>query len=223
MRRFHSLWLVICVFSLLGSILVGRVLEAKGGAEQLGDEPPYLPSPTFLRHASLGYRAMVADLLWIRTTQYFGKELETPKEREKKYRYLLPLLELTVSLDPQFIDAYRLGGLLLIVVRRPEEAIALYEKGYAANPDRWENPHDLGRLYYLELKDYEKALHWWKITEKLPGRPDYIPRFIPRLYAQTGQREIAIELWLEMFQRTDNAYLRNLIQDELRRLGVQVQ
>ncbi len=222
MTRLHPLWLLICILSLSGSILVGRVLEATGGAGQLDDEPPYLPSPTFLRYAALGYRTMVADLLWIRTTQYFGKELETPKEREKKYLYLLPLLELTVSLDPQFIDAYRFGGLLLTVVRKPDQAITLYEKGYAANPDRWENPHDLGRLYYLELKEYEKALHWWKITEKLPGRPDYIPRFIARLHAQTGQRETAIELWLEMFHATDNDYLRNLIRDELRRLGVQV-
>ena len=223
MKRLHPLWLVIFVLSLSGSILVGRVLEAKGGAEQLADEVPYLPSPTFFRYASLGYRTMVADLLWIRTTQYFGKELETPKEREKKYGYLFPLLELTVSLDPQFIDAYRFGGLLLTVIRRPDQAITLYEKGYAANPDRWENPHDLGRLYYLELKDYEKALYWWKITAKLSGRPEYIPRFIARLYARTGQRETAIELWLEMFHATDNMYLRDLIRDELRRLGVQVQ
>ena len=222
MRRFHPLWLVILVLSLLGSIFVGRVLEAKGGATGLRDEPPYLPSPTFLRYASLGYRAMVVDLLWIRTVQYFGKELETPKEREQKYRYLLPLLELTVSLDPQFIDAYRFGGLLLLVARQPHQAIALYEKGYADNPDRWEMPHDLGRLYYLELKEYEKALYWWKITDGLPGRPEYIPRFIPRLYAQTGQRETAIELWLEMFRATDNVYLRNLIRDELRRLGAQI-
>lgn len=223
MKRLHPVWLVIFILGLSGSILVGRSLEATGGAGQWDDDPPYLPSPAFLRYASLGYRAMAADLFWIRTTQYFGKELESRKAWEEKYRYLLPLLELTVSLDPQFIDAYRFGGLLLTVVRRPDQAITLYEKGYAANPGRWENPHDLGRLYYLELQDYEKALYWWKITAKLPERPDYIPRFIARLHAQAGQREMAIELWLEMFYATDNEYLRNLIRDELRRLGVQVQ
>jgi len=83
-------------------------------------------------------------------------------------------------------------------------------------------PHDLGRLYYLDLKDHEKALYWWKIANDLPGRPHYIPRFVPRLYAQTGQKEIAIELWLEMYRATDNKYVRGVAQRELKKLGVTI-
>jgi tetratricopeptide (TPR) repeat protein len=132
------------------------------------------------------------------------------------------MLDLATSLDPQYIHAYRFGGLLLIVVRQYENAISLYEKGYAANPGRWEMPHDLGRLYYLDLKDYAKALQWWKITKELPGRPEYVPRFIPLLYLEAGQREIAIALWLEMYQATDNALIRNMIRGRLESLGVKV-
>ncbi len=222
MKRIGFLWVTIFILALSGSILVGRGLEARGGTREIPDEPLYLPSATFLRYASLGYRSMVADLMWIRATQEFGKEIMSKKKGERKHQFLFPLLDLSVSLDPHFIGAYRFGGLLLHVIKQNENAIALYEKGYAANPDRWEMPHDLGRLYYLTLKDHEKALHWWKITNELPGRPEYIPRFVPRLYAQTGQREMAVQLWLELYEATDSEWFRGVIQDELEKLGVRV-
>jgi len=233
MKRFGILWGGIFVVAFAGSMLAVHELDATAGASRPFEEPPYLPSATFLRYASLGYNAMAADLMWIRATQYFGEELDRRREarrshqgqdpqKRERYKFLYPLLDRTVSLDPQFMGAYRFGGLLLGVVGRPDEAIALYEKGYAANPDRWEMPHDLGRLYYLDLKDLKKALYWWSIANDIPGRPHYIPRFIPRLYAQTGQKEIAIELWKEMLEATDNEWLRNTVLRELKKLGVTV-
>jgi tetratricopeptide (TPR) repeat protein len=222
MKRIGFLWVTIFILALSGSILVGRGLEARGGTREIPDEPLYLPSATFLRYASIGYRSMVADLMWIRATQEFGKEIMSKKKGERKHKFLFPLLDLSVSLDPHFIGAYRFGGLLLHVVKQVDNAIALYEKGYAANPDRWEMPHDLGRLYFLDLKDHEKALYWWKITDTLPGRPGYVARFLPRLYLQAGQREIAIELWLELLDVTDNTVFRGIIKNELEKLGVSV-
>ncbi|MBW8056561.1 MAG: tetratricopeptide repeat protein [candidate division NC10 bacterium] len=228
MKRFGILWGGIFVVALAGSIFIGRGLEARGETRRLSEESLYIPSATFLRYASLGHQTMVADLMWIRTVQYFGREIERrrelnqPRDSKERYKFLYPLLDLTVSLDPQFVRAYRFGGILLTVVKRYDEAIALYAKGYAANPDRWEMPHDLGRLYYLDLKDHEKALYWWKIANDLPGRPGYIPRFVPRLYAQTGQKEIAIELWLEMLEASDSKTVRAIILLELQKLGVTI-
>lgn len=230
MTRVGLVWAGVFATALAGAILVVHALDARG-ASRTFEKPPYLPSATFLRYASLGYDAMAADLMWIRATQYFGEELErrreakeagTFKESDERYKFLYPLLERTVSLDPQFMDAYRFGGLLLTVVKRYDDAIALYEKGYAANPDRWEMPHDLGRLYFLDLKDNEKALYWWKIANDLPGRPQYIPRFVPRLYAQTGQKEVAIQLWLELLDATDSEWFQDVIRKELKKHGVTV-
>ncbi len=75
MMRVRVIWASMFVLALSGSILVGRGLEARGGTREIPDEPLYLPSATFLRYASLGYRSMVADLMWIRATQEFGKEI----------------------------------------------------------------------------------------------------------------------------------------------------
>ena len=97
-------------------------------------------------------------------------------------------------------------------------AIAIYEKGFAANPTAWQIPHDLGRLYFLELRDYEQALHWWNITDRLPGRPDYIPRFLIRLQAKTGHVETALELWRQMLARTENEAVREIARREIKKL-----
>src|SRR6266568_4169891 len=60
---------------------------------------------------------------------------------------LYPLLDLTTSLDPNFMVAYRFGAIFLSEpdpggAGRPELAIALLEKGVKTNPDKWEYYHD---------------------------------------------------------------------------------
>ncbi len=112
-----------------------------------------------------------------------------------------------------------MGGLyLLYFARQPEAAVSLLEKGAAANPDRWELSHDLGRYYYLETRDYPGALRWWERAAKLPGRPEYLPRFVARLYARTGQTETALELWSELYRTAQNDSLRSLALKEIERL-----
>jgi tetratricopeptide (TPR) repeat protein len=112
-----------------------------------------------------------------------------------------------------------LGGLfLLYFARQPQAAVSLLERGAAANPDRWELPHDLGRYYYLEVQDYDRALQWWERAAKLPDRPDYLPRFVARLYARTGQTETVLELWSELYRTAQNDSVRSLALQEIERL-----
>jgi pentatricopeptide repeat protein len=121
------------------------------------------------------------------------------------------------------LDAYQYGGLFLVIARQYPNAIAIYEKGIAANPSAWQLPHDLGRLYFLDLQDYEKAMHWWEITDRLPGRPHYIPRFLIRLQARLGNVETAMELWQQMLEHSENEAIRDIARREIRKLLVQMQ
>jgi hypothetical protein len=92
------------------------------------------------------------------------------------------------------------------------------ERGARANPTRWELPHDLARTYYLDLQEYAKALHWFQVTDRLPGRPEYVPRFIARLYAATGQRETALELWQAMRDSATSDWVREIAEQEVAKL-----
>ncbi len=213
-RRTQAAALTFAILALTGTFVTARWLEghAVGGAERL--EPIFFPRAEILRPALLGFTGLAADLTWIRTVQYFGGRLE----RHEHFPQLYQLVDMVTSLDPHFLDASVYGGLFLTIVKQYPNAIAIYEKGFAANPTAWQIPHDLGRLYFLELRDYGQALHWWNITDRLPGRPHYIPRFLIRLQAKTGHVETALELWRQLLERSENEAVSEIARREIKKL-----
>jgi len=177
-------------------------------------ETPWLPPAAAVRPLFLGYHALAADLFWIRTVQYFGGHIQT----DRQFPHLYRLVDLTTSLDPHFVDAYQLGGLFLSIGRVYPEAAAIYRKGIEHNPDRWELPHDLARMYFLDLGDVPAALEWFERTNALPGRPHYVPRLVARLRARAGLVEAALEMWERLRDTTDNAWVREAAKREIRQL-----
>jgi tetratricopeptide (TPR) repeat protein len=210
---------VLVLAAAAASVPLSIALEARTPARQgWAGSAPVLPRAGILRPLLLGFHPLAADLYWVRTIQYFGEHVQT----DEQYPHLYPLTDLVTSLDPHFVEAYQIGGLFLVIGKRFPEAIALYEKGIKANPGRWELPHDLGRLYFIELNDDVQALRWWEAANRLPGRPHYLPRFIARLYTQTGRLETAFELWKSMYESSDNEWVRKTARKEMERIAVQL-
>jgi len=215
-----ALLVAAMVLALAGTIGTIRWLEAGIRPGDLPEGLEYLPSPGVARRLAFGYEHLGADLMWIRTVQYFGKQIE---RKHSKFPRLRPLLEVTVGLDPHFIEAYRYGALFLGIAGDIPGNLAFLEQGYHRNPGRWELPHDLGRLYFLQLDDYANALRWWTITESLPQAPTYIPRMIARLHAKVGNLETALELWEAMEQDPNtNEFWRTRAREEIERLRAEL-
>jgi tetratricopeptide (TPR) repeat protein len=210
--------LAVACCALAAAWLAGRQIDARATQAAESVEPIFFPRAEILRPALLGFDTLAADLTWIRTVQYFGGRVE----RRENFPQLYQWVDMTTSLDRGFLDAYLLGGLFLVIARQFPQAIAIYEKGVAAKPGEWRLPHDLGRLYFLELRDYEKALRWWEAANRLPGRPEYLPRFLARLYAKTGGLETALELWQAMYDSSDNDWVRKTAKQELRKILTQL-
>jgi tetratricopeptide (TPR) repeat protein len=213
-RRAQAAALAFAFLALTGAFVTARWLEGRAGdrAERL--ETIFFPRMEILRPALLGFTGLAADLTWIRTVQYFGGRME----HQERFPQIYQLVDMTTSLDSHFLGAYLYGGLFLAIAKQYPNAIAIYEKGLAANPTAWQIPHDLGRLYFLELHDYVKALHWWEITNRMPGRPHYVPRFIARLYTATGHRETALELWRAMRDSATTDWAREIAEREIAKL-----
>ncbi len=217
--RIHWLALALAFALLFGAVVpLQRQAPALKGAG-LEDRVLLLPPPGALRVASLGFHGMAADAVWLLTIQYIGGHLAS----DRRFPELKRLVETVVALDPHFVDAYTLGALFLNYSAGDiTGAIALLEGGVRANPTRWEIPHDLARTYYLDLKDYRQALHWFQVTDRLPGRPHYVPRFIARLYAATGERETALDLWRAMRDTATSDWVREIAEREIAKLEGQV-
>ena len=205
---------------LAGAVLVGAVAPLhwktlSDAKSSVAERAMFLPPAEALRIASLGFHNVAADAIWLLTIQYIGQQIMTAQNLPELFR----LIDTVVTLDPHFVDAYTLGALFMNYSGgNVQGAINLLERGVRANPTRWEPAHDLARTYYLDLKDYPKALHWFQVTDRLPGRPHYVPRFIARLYAATGHRETALELWRAMRDSATSDWVREIAEREIAKL-----
>ncbi|RPI11524.1 MAG: tetratricopeptide repeat protein [Zetaproteobacteria bacterium] len=213
--------IAIAALVLAGGVLAGLVIplhrgEAVGARLDMVEERVWaLPPPAALRVASLGFREMAADVVWLLAVQYIGGHVSS----HRQLPHLQRLVETVVDLDPHFVDGYTLGALFIAYTGgNIPAALDLLERGHRANPTRWEPSHDLARTYYLDLKDYPRALHWFQIADRIPGRPHYVPRFIARLYAATGERETALELWQAMRDSATSDWVRSIAEREIVKL-----
>lgn len=205
---------------LAGAVLVGAVAPLhqqtlSGAGLSVAERATFLPPPEALRVASLGFTNVAADAIWLLTIQYIGGHIFTERNLPELFR----LVDTVVTLDPHFVEAYTLGALFMNYRGgNIHGAIGLLERGVHANPTRWELPHDLARTYFLDLRDYPKALRWFEITNRLPGRPGYVPRFIARLYAKTGERETALEWWQSIRDSATSEWVRDIAEQEIAKL-----
>src|SRR5881227_2105636 len=103
----------------------------------------YVTSPKLLKHLSLGYEGLLADVYWTRAVQYYGGLHHTGGGN---YELLWPLLNITTQLDSHIIPAYEYGATFLsakppLGAGTPEKAIQLMEYGIRQNSNDW-------HLYY---------------------------------------------------------------------------
>ena len=206
----------LCILLLAGGAAAGllSILERVRPKAEANADVPWLPPANAVRLLSLGHHALAADLYWFRAVQYFGEHTRT----DRQYPYLYRLVDLTTSLDPHFLDAYQLGGLFLSIGRAFPEAISIYRKGIEHNPDRWELPYELGRMYFLDLGEIPAALEWFERANTLPDHPPYVPRMVAILRARAGLIEAALEMWDQILETTDNPWIHERAAQEIGKL-----
>ena len=181
----------------------------------------YVQSGPMVTRIALSYTAMTADLDWIRAVQHYGGDHLS--NRAKKYDLLYPLLDRATTLDPRFTVAYRFGAIFLAEpypggAGRPDLAIALLEKGIAAQPDKWEYYQDIGFVYYWQLHDYKTAAGWFQRGGSVPGGPWWLRTMAAVTLARGGDRATSRELWRQIQQAADNDFLRDQAQLRLTQL-----
>jgi tetratricopeptide (TPR) repeat protein len=170
---------------------------------------------------ALSYRAVLSDIYWIRVVQYYGGT-RLSQAANKSYDLLYPLLDLTTALDPQFSIAYRFGAFFLAEPRpggagQPDLARRLLEKAIAANPERWEYPHDIGFLAYRS-GDYVQAAEWFRRAARVHGAPNWLEPVAAVMLTAGGRTDTARVLWRNLLASTDEAWIRRIAEFRLRQL-----
>jgi tetratricopeptide (TPR) repeat protein len=181
----------------------------------------YVRSGKVANRLTLSFRPLAADIYWIRTIQHYGRDMRSARTTGR-FELLEPLLDLTTTLDPHFNIAYRFGAIFLATAPpagpgRPDQAVALLEKGIQNNPDRWQYANDAGFVYYFKAaeeydpdqtsKDYQTAANWFERSAKMPGAPEWLVPIAAITRAQGGDRANARVLLNQLAQSQED-YLR---------------
>lgn len=208
----RPLWTAIVAIPLLFVALAAlqERIDAQTPVPASQKEELLLPSGPLLKKLSLGYDSLLADIYWTRTIQYYG---ERAGLRHANFDLLWPLLDVTTTLDPNMIPAYRFGAIFLsepapLGAARIDLSVDLVKRGIASNPDEWRLYSDLGFLYYWRLKDYPNSAKTYLEGSKNPEAPVWMKLMAARVAEKGGSLETSRMIWTEMYQTSKDPNVR---------------
>jgi len=171
---------LVIVAALMAVAIASEVRMASIPREDpLGRELLYLPSPEMLKFLSLGNPGLAADVLYLWSIQYYS--LFQPHER---FLYLETISNLITDLDPLYVDAYRIGALIMEIQtggdqRELKRAVRhLFDKGLRNLPDDWSLAESAAWDLFMRFRDREAALHYAEIAAQNPEAPARIKRMV---------------------------------------------
>ena len=219
----------------LAAVLLGAAVQLQAAREraypsaaEVSDTALYLQSGSAVRRMTGAYTAVFADLYWIRAIQYYGGTkhrldaatglLPTvveppPSIAADAFPLLYPLLDITTTLDPRFNIAYRFGSIFLAEpyprgADRPDQAIALLEKGLRAMPDKWQYMQDIGFVHYWFRHDFLAAAQWFTKASDVHGAPWWLRSLAATTLAQGGDRRSSRAMWMALRESGELEWLR---------------
>ncbi len=162
---------------------------------QVGNSPVVLPSQ-FVAGAIIGFREVVAGLLWVRANDFF---------HTGNYEAIIPLARIVTWLDPHQIDVYSVGAWhlaynLVDAQSRGDRryllpAIKFLEEGIQNNPNLFDLYFEQGfTMYYWKKCDYTKAVYWLNEASKQKC-PYYVHTQVSHAYERDGRIDAAIAQW----------------------------
>jgi hypothetical protein len=213
---------LFCGICLLCALLIKPVqdrFEARVGEPEPEPDLLYFSSPAAVKRIALGYDSLLADFYWVRAIQYYGRREEADK-RPVRFKNLFALFDITTTLDPYLMDAYRTGSMFLgepepIGAGQPRQSLKLLDKGIAAHPSNWRLRYDKGFVYYLYLQEHANAGKVWMEASKLPTAPYWMSGLAAMSLSKGGSVELAIALWQQQYRETNRADVRENARNHL--------
>ena len=173
----------------------------------------FLPDAEYLQMASIGYRELVADVLWLQAIQVMGER----KVSEAAGRWLYRAFDIITTLDPKFVRAYEAGGLALTtLVVLPKESNQLLLKGVEHNPAEWSLLFYLGINHYFELYDDAKAAEYMAQASRLPGAPAGLVAIAANLFAAAKSPQQAVDILATAYENTSDENAKKLLELRLK-------
>ncbi len=202
---------IVILVLLAGSAALQAARDRWIPREPVPEHLLYIRSGDAVRRLAGAFQPIFADIYWIKTVQHYGRD-RLGMTTGRRYQLLYPLLDLTTSLDPEFSVAYRFGAFFLADeypsgAGRPDQAIALLQKGLRAEPRKWEYAQDIGFVYYWAVGDYARAGEWYLRASKMPGAPNWMALVAASMVGGVD-RHAARFLWSQILATAEVDWIR---------------
>lgn len=163
-------------------------------------------SPKVLKLLSMEYAPLLGQIYWTRAVQYYG---EKHAAHSTDLSSLWPLLNISTTLDPNLLPAYRFGSMFLSEASprgagRPDLAVQLIERGIQANPDYWRFYQDLGFIYYFDVRDYAKAAQAFEEGSRKPYALVWMKVMAAKIAAEGENFETSMFLWRDVYKTAED-------------------
>ena len=179
----------------------------------------YMPS-NISGVASLDFKGIVADFLFLKFSTYLGSQIATKKKMDiSEAQKIFQAVDVITDLDPWFWDAYLIGDMTLAWdFKRIDLANKLLHKATTYRTWDFKPFYYLGFNYFYFLKDNNNGAKYLMEASKLPGSPGYLSNLATRLSIYQNQVEPAILFLNELLQITQNPALKKQLETRLKTL-----
>jgi len=202
----------------IAGVLLGAALSLQAYREAQHPLPPvssdilYFRGGAAVSRAALGFDALLADVYWIRAIQHSAAPSAPPAARSATSFCIRsstdddarPPFQRRVSFRRIFLSEPYPGG-----PGRTDLAIALLERGIAADPKRWQYAQDAGFVHYWWRQDYKSAAEWFDRASRIEGAPWWLRSMAATTLAEGGDRQSSRRLWQQLLDTTDDIWVRD--------------
>jgi len=197
----------------LGGLSSLAVADAQRQPFAQSVELSYLPNGKYLKVAVLGYRHIVADLLWLKAVQGLAGRNQT----REGYLGAYHAVDVLTDLDPHFVHAYQYTGSIFgVIAGLPKQSVAVLEKGTLNNPTVWQLPFFLGYTYYYELSDPASAAKHFRAASLLPDAPPWLASLAARMSVEANDPTAALDLLQRLYLQSTDEQLKEGIAKRMR-------
>lgn len=171
-------------------------------------------NPSLVNIITLGHKGLYSDFtyFWLLQSLIYEKE-ESPNPDE-----LFAKIKLVTRNLPNIQSLYTLSCFVMLDLHKPNYCEEIAHAGMEALPNDWLIPAVIGYVFAFVMKDTTKGAYYYKKTQNIPGRPDYIIRLADKFLNKTIDKEDGERILREIIRETkDKEYKEFLLQFLMKR------
>lgn len=209
------------------------IRDAQSSSRSAADEVLFVTDSSTVSLMSLGYKQAAADIIWLRSIQYFVAHLMT----DRRYPWLEHFIYQIIELDERFKQVYLWAGSCLlyggeITVDKVMASNRIYEEALKRFPNDYEPAYRLGMNYFSELRVSDPqeqqrykamGIAYFERASQAPDAPPTVFNLLRGIAKQMGRDDVLFYALTDELLRVREPDQRQYLEKRLAQLTHKMQ